>query len=227
MVDQKRSEVSEAMWTVEYELGEPAIEGRAISTAAVEKMFDRQLGEAQGGDGELLIFEQPAGQMEAREARYVTGVDWAKERDWTVITTWRIDCRPMRLVAFERCQRLPWPVMIGKFEARQRMYRSAGVHDACGIGNVVEDYIRAENVQGIELLGQARHDAFTEYIVAIERDELKSPRIEFMRSEHLYVRRDDLWTSSRLVHQWVPRLSCVQAPRRRTYSGQRGGSHRG
>jgi hypothetical protein len=70
-----------------------------------------------------------------RELRH--GSDWAKKKDWTVITPLRIDVHPARLVALERTGRLDWPTMVGKFEERVRRYGGGAAHDMTGIGGVI------------------------------------------------------------------------------------------
>lgn len=179
------------MFEIEYNLGEPSIEGRAINTAAVRRLFDPELGSFEGRDGEYIEAEPPHG-----GARYVTGTDWAKKQDWTVISTWIREPHRLRLVAFERCHRLPWPVMIKKFTDRMARYPGLGAHDATGIGNVVDDYARGQGVYPVELYGRFRHGLFSEHVAAIERDEFAAPDIAFMRDEYLYCRTKDLYDSS-------------------------------
>ena len=118
-VDTKRGEVTHTMWDVEYELGEPSPEARAIMPAAVRAMFDRSLGEYEGKLYEYIEAEAPVA-----GATYAHGADWAKSVDFTEIVTLRTDIKPARLVAYERMQRLPWPQMVKRFEDRQIRYGS-------------------------------------------------------------------------------------------------------
>lgn len=189
-VERKRVEMTRAMWDVEIELQEPAIEGRAVITDAVVRMFDPEMGEHNGLEGEYLEFEEPDHFFGG--GRYVTGVDWAKSKDWTIITTWRVDCNPMRLVAFERLGRRPWPDMIERLNVRHGRFQGAVAHDATGLGTVVADYVSCP-VEDIIMVGRPRHDLFSEYIGAIERDELRAPRVKWMYDEHRYCARDDLF----------------------------------
>jgi hypothetical protein len=185
-IDSKRGEVTAAMWAAEYDLQEPSPEGRAILTEKVDLCFKKDLGEFEGKLGEPCIIEKPV-----KGATYATGADWAKKKDFTVIDTFRTDVRPMRRVAWIRLGRMPWPMMIAKFDERVKLYPGPACHDATGIGDVVDDYQTA-NAEGVILMGQARGDAFTAYIAAIEGEAIESPKIRYCEGEHRYCTNDDL-----------------------------------
>jgi hypothetical protein len=174
----KRKTVPAEMWDKEYELQEPDPGARAINPEAVERMFKRELGEWKGRIDERVVIESPR-----TGAKYATGADWAKERDFTVITTWRYDCRPARLVAFERTQRRPWPDMVGRFNKRLKEYPGDAAHDATGLGNVVADLL-THDAEHLTLSGRTRHDLLSEYVSAIENDELEAPMVDYMYQEH-------------------------------------------
>src|SRR5207245_2858256 len=70
---------------------------------------------------------------------YVIAADWAKEQDFTVISVWRTDEEKMRLVAYVRAQRFPWPVMVGWYNELMAEYQAKGIHDGTGVGGVVND----------------------------------------------------------------------------------------
>jgi hypothetical protein len=183
-----RKRVPANMWDTEYELQEPSAEGRAIQQEAVEWSFDPTIGNYEGRENFCLVIETPD-----EMGNYVTGVDWAKEQDWTVIVTYKIDT-PWRLVAFERCARLPWPVMVNKVNARLEKYGGALVHDATGLGNVINDLLE-HKCHGELLVGRNRLDLFSEYIAALENRELIAPRIDYMYREHKYCLNDDIFGS--------------------------------
>lgn len=185
----KRSEVTQAMWEIEYDLQEPVAEGRAIITDNVRAMFDAGLGTFAGAAGRYLEFEAPE-----KGARYVTGADWAKENDWTVILTMRVDVYPYRVVAFERRRREQWPKMVGRYDKRCQRYRGKNAHDKTGIGSVVHDYSKSPG-HGVLLTGARRKSIFSNYVAAIEDDAIVCPNIEWMRGEHEYVKTDDLFGS--------------------------------
>lgn len=188
-VEEKRNDTSAAMWEVEYDLQEPVAEGRAIITEWVDSTFDSHLGDFKGNVGEYIEIEEPQ-----RGARYATGADWAKEQDYTVIVTWRTDVRPYKLVAFERRQREPYPRMVGRFDKRVRRYRGKALHDATGLGTVIDDYKRSKS-GGVKMVGSRRKALFSNYIAALEDGAFIAPDIEWMRNEHKYVEVNDLYGS--------------------------------
>jgi len=191
-VEAKRKDVTAAMWEAEYDLQDPSPESRAIAPEKVKQMFKRELGEYAGYNGELIIAEPPQ-----ENAQYATGADWAKKQDWTVIITLRTDCDPYRVVAFERCGRLPWPVMVGKYTKRIETYSGQSAHDQTGLGDVIGDYMWADS-EGVIMAGRKRSDMLSNYISAIERGEIVSPHIDFMHGEHLYTSVDDVYGSGHL-----------------------------
>lgn len=182
----KRKEVTAAMFAAEYDLQEPSPEDRAILPEKIDQCFKAELGEYVGKLNEEIIVEPPE-----TGARYATGCDWAKKSDFTIIDTWRIDCKPFRRVAWQRTGRLPWPMMIAKFDARCKRYPGNACHDATGLGDVVEDYQTA-GAKPVILTGQTRSDTFTQYIAAIENGAIVSPRIRHCENEHRYCTNDDL-----------------------------------
>lgn len=185
-IESKRGEVTQSMWKAEYDLQEPSPEDRAIMPEAVDRCFLKELGEYEGRMGEEVVIEKPE-----TGAKYATGADWAKKKDFTVIDTFRVDVRPMRRVAWVRVGRMPWPMMIAKFDARVAKYPGTACHDATGLGDVVGDYQEA-NARGVILSGQTRYDVFTKYIAAIEGDHIRSAAIKYCEGEHRYCTNDDL-----------------------------------
>lgn len=185
-IESKRGEVSAAMWAAEYDLQEPSPEDRAILPEKVDALFRRDLGVFEGRLYEYIEIEEPQ-----RGAMYATGADWAKSKDWTIITTLRTDTRPMRCVAWERRGRESYPDMIARFDQRVKRYGGSAAHDATGLGDVVDDY-QSVGAQGVKLVGQVRDDIFSQYITAIENGSIEYPLIAFTEGEHRYVTRNDL-----------------------------------
>lgn len=217
-IERKRLEVTEVQWSVEYDHQEPSPESRAIRPESVEKMFDKLLGYWKGGNQEYIEVEPPVrvckvcleetkdletktcpacGEKELENAKYSTGADWARKKDWTVITSLRTDVTPIRLVAFERCGRLPWPVMIGKFDDRLERYPGRAAHDGTGLGDVVDGYQKGE-AESVMMVGRARADMLSEYISAIERGEIVAPMIDFMHDNHKFASVDDVYKQGHL-----------------------------
>lgn len=188
-VDRKRQEMTAAQWEAEVEGQEPSPESRAIMPQAVGAMFRTDLGRYHGAVGEYIEAEPPV-----EGATYAHGADWAKAQDFTEIVTLRTDTRPMRLVAYERLQRLPWPVMVARLDARRRRYGGESLHDKTGLGDVVDGYLE-EAADGFLLVGKARSDLFSEWVNAIENGQVVSPYIESLEAQYRYCRVEDLYGS--------------------------------
>jgi len=191
MVERKRSDVSAEMWRVEFELQEPSVGNRAFDSSAVAKMFSLRPGEmfksAARAELERYEFEKPE-----RAAEYVIGADWAKEQDYTVISVWRCERRPVRLVYYYRAHRRPYPVMIGEFNRLKKAYNARGIHDGTGLGNVVNDYIEGRAVNFV-MVGRERDDLLSEYVAAVERGDVRAPMVFSAYTAHLYATIEDLY----------------------------------
>ena len=205
-IARKREEVSAHMFAVEYDLQEPAIGNRAFITEAVQDMFSlgqEWLEVPKKTESEQYTFEEPT-----RHGEYVTAADWAKERDRTVIVTMRTDCYPWRVVAYSRTFRKPYPFMIKLMNERVAKYGGRAIHDATGLGNVVSDYLDAR-VKGFIMSGRARDDMLTEYIAAVEKGDIVSPKIKSAYVEHLYASNEDMYGGGKDAH--LPDTVCAFA----------------
>lgn len=213
-VDRKRSEIAKVMWESEYELGEPSIEGRVLDTESVERCFDRDLGQ-----GEVTNWTDPmietllADSKIAKSLLFVTGVDWAKEQDRTIISTFMVDKVSGRwtCVAWSAMSRMPWPVMVAAAEERLRKFPGGFAHDSTGLGNVIADYfdpslrrrfnrVFADRIMGS---GRSRQDLFSNYISAIENDLIRYPRLTIPYNEHRFCTWDDLFGSGHAPDSFV------------------------
>lgn len=200
-IERKRSEIPAQMWKNEYDILEPNFEGRAIDEAAVEKMFDPEWDVVEGREGFYYQFLKPRDDRD-----YVTGVDWAKMQDFTVITTWDTTVLPWKLAAFERINRRPWPDMIARLNKRWEMYGGQVVSDSTGIGNVVNDYIefprgaRRQDLTEITFAGRVRSEMVTEVVQAVENGDLLAPRVRSMYDEFRFVTPADLYNVGSTAH---------------------------
>lgn len=207
-VDLKRTQVDNNTWQAEYEGQEPVVEGRAFLPNNIETMFDIELGDYIGQDGEEIEVEPPVA-----KAWYAHGADWAKDRDWTVIVTLRVDTTPATVVAFQRLGRMEWPQMIDVLDRRVAKYGGAGYADATGIGNVVQDFLSPESKRKIKpflMVGRERDQMLTQYIADVEHDAIKSPRIQYAYTEHKYARRVDMYGGQSVAHH-LPDTVCAFA----------------
>lgn len=214
-IDRAKSVVSELMWQTEYDLQEPSFGGRAIDTDAVERAFDPNLG-VFTGDKAVMAPPTPG-------RHYITAVDWAKSRDQTIISTFDTTERPWRLVAWTKVSKLPWPVLVQRAIDQWRLYGDKFVHDATGVGAAAHDLIEENvtsaefhRVHGVVMGGGRNRDAlYTEYIAAIEHDDIVYPRIDLAYREHLYVTPEDLFTSKGHVPDTVVSGALAWAERNR------------
>lgn len=192
-VERKRNEVTQQMWDAEYDLQEPSSDDRAIDTAAVERMFSETHGQFPGSLGSEEQYEAPAFAGE-----YATGCDWAKSKDYLINVTMRTDQFPYRWVAFKRDGRRPWPVMVEDFNERVKAYNNSNAaHDATGIGGVIDDLLTVD-AEGLLLQGRTRSTLLSEYIKAIENDEIRAPHVEWAYGEHKYATYKDVYGTGHL-----------------------------
>lgn len=198
----KRQQVTSHMWEIEYDLQEPAFDGRAITSEKVDLCFNPERGTYEGDMNEWIQYMPPA-----KNTYYITGVDWAKEHDFTVIRTFMIDQKGLHSkdniprwieVSFLRTGRKPWPEMISDVMRVIHSYPGMLVHDATGIGNVLQDMIEERklslsSVVPITLHGENKTTILNDWVMAIERHQVESPRIEFSYNEHKYATIADLF----------------------------------
>jgi hypothetical protein len=189
-VERKKREIPAHMWRVEYELGEPSIEGRVFGEEDMEFMFDATEGRKAGAASEMIEIEKPV-----RAGTYVTGIDWAKETDWTIISTWRTDCSPWRRASWCRVGRMSYQAIIAIANRRLVEYGGVLVHDSTGIGNVISDFLTHDKklTRDVSMVGSRRVEMFNDYIAAVEQRSFKSCMIDYAHSEHKYLTLDDLF----------------------------------
>ena len=110
----------------------------------------------------------------------------------TIIIVLRTDVFPNRIVAYVNLVRMPYPDMFAIYTALVERYQADAAHDATGLGTVADDYVEEQTID-VSLVGVRRTSIFSEYIVAIENEEIVGPRIAYMYSEHKYVTAGDLF----------------------------------
>ncbi len=206
-IDEKRASIPKQMWETEYELNEPSIGNRAFDTPSVDRMYslphtpDPENPDAGGyirgkemKDFEEFVYENPL-----RGAEYVAAADWAKEKDYTVITVGRVDVKPFRVVYYMKVNRRPYPQMVGFFNKAVERYRAKAIHDSTGVGVMVDDYVNS-NVQGFTMTGEKRDAMLTEYVSAVENDVWRMPRIPSSYIAHKYAQVGDLYSRKEGFH---------------------------
>lgn len=126
-------------------------------------------------------------------ARYAAGADWGKTRDRTEVVVLRTDVRPYRLVAYVNQRRRPYPEMFGTFNELVARFWAVSAHDATGgLGTAAEDYMEFDTID-VKMLGEERRELFNDWIVGVEADRVRSPRIAHVHGAHRYCRHDDLY----------------------------------
>ena len=198
-IEEKKRQIPAEMWRVEYELGEPSIGNRAFDSNKVEDTFSLPVpSEAQtvkiAKDYEQYKLDQPR-----QDREYVIGADWAKAQDFTVITVWDVTTRPITLVYYLRMRRRPYPVMIEAFNKLMKKYHAEAIHDATGLGGVVADYVDSK-ARGFLMTGAQRDNMLSEYISAVENDQVRCARINSMYKAHLYCSVEDVYSRGKEFH---------------------------
>lgn len=216
-IAEKKASIPQEMWRVEYELGEPSIGNRAFVTEFVDKTFTLDvapISEKVYRDFEELVFEEPI-----RDAKYVAAADWAKESDYTVIMVARVDKHPREVVYYLKVNRQPYPVMIRYFHEAIKKYHAMAIHDATGLGNVINDLMEDMGIPARKFImsGTKRADMLTEFVSSIEKDSWRAPKrlmhspggLKSAYSEMKFCRVGDLYSSAMEYH--LPDSVCAWA----------------
>jgi hypothetical protein len=205
-IEEKKRQIPAEMWRVEYELGEPSIGNRAFDSEAVERTFSLPV----ESDWQKVLKDYEEYRFEGyRDDReYVIAADWAKAQDFTVISVLDVTHLPVRPVYLMRMRRRPYPVMIGEYNRLMKLYNAEGIHDATGLGGVVADYIDAR-AYGFLMTGEKRDNMLSEYISAVENDQVRSPRIQSFYKAHLYCSVEDVYSRGKEFH--LPDEVCSMA----------------
>jgi hypothetical protein len=210
LIERKRREVSAERWRVEYDLGEPSIGNRAFGSEHIEAMFiepdserGRELWPITDPNEYTLRnskeYQEYCFEQYRTDRDYVISADWAKERDWTVISVVDATYAPAKVVYWVRFHHLPWPVMVKKFNDLMTKYRAQGIHDATGVGNMVNDYVD-DRALGFVMSGEKRDNMLYDYIAAVENGKVVAPRIKEMYRAHLYASTEDMFSRAKEFH---------------------------
>lgn len=205
-VEQKKREVSRERWRVEYDLGEPSIGNRAIDSEAVEKMFSLKTPKPIKITRDYEEYEYEAPKL---DRDYVIAADWAQAVDFTVISVWDVTFQPIQCVYYQRMNRRPYPIMVGAYNKALKRYRAQGIHDATGVGNMVKDYLEGQHIRNFVMAGRERDHMLSDFVSAVERGQLLSPRIPSFYRETLYASVEDLYAKGKDYH--LPDSVCSAA----------------
>jgi len=114
----------------------------------------------------------------------------------------------MKRVYYLRMRRRPYPVMIEYFNKIMRTYNADAIHDATGLGNVVQDYLDTR-ARGFLMTGAKRDNMLSEYVSAVENDKVRSPRIQSAYKATLYCSVEDMYSRAKEFH--LPDEVCADA----------------
>lgn len=196
-IEQKKREVSAERWRVEYDLGEPSIGNRAFDSEAVERMFSlgtETISQKVAKDYEEYLFDDFRFDRD-----YVISADWAKAEDFTVISVLDVTYLPVKVVYWVKMRRRPYPVMVDKYNKLMKKFNAEGIHDATGLGGVVADYLD-QRARGFLMTGANRDNMLSEYVSAVENDNVRAPRIKYFYRDHLYASVEQLYSRGKEFH---------------------------
>ena len=80
-----------------------------------------------------------------------------------------------------------------------KRYKGYAAHDGTGLGDVVHDLLTV-TAEAVIMVGITRSSLLSEYVAAIENDELIAPRIKFMYDSHKKASVADLYEAGRKHH---------------------------
>lgn len=176
-------------------------EEECLSDECEYRWDDWGVGDPEVGEGEDELCPE-CGEVRgmAGSPEYANGADWARKKDYTVIVTFRIDCYPAKLVAFERRHRETWPSMVGRFEKRCERYPGDDAHDGTGLGDVIDGYLEGVDAESVWMSGKTRAEMLSNYVIAIEAGEMVAPFIKWMYNSHRLASQGDVFGSGKDVH---------------------------
>lgn len=114
------------------------------------------------------------GQQPAWPGRsYVTTVDVGRRRDATVINTFDSSALPYQRVAFDRLERVPYPIIQGAIESRVRAYPGATWVESNGVGDPVIENL-AVPVQPFLTTARSKTQALQSLQLLFERSGMRA-----------------------------------------------------
>jgi hypothetical protein len=194
-IESVRKTVSSETFEREYNNQEPHGEGKIWKDEDIDFMFDRSLGEFKGKPNEICRIQNPH-----PELTFYHGADWAKKKDSTIITTFlkRPDGNPDLMANWLRLEKMKWDDQAAKFNEIVKDYGGSSAHDITGVGDVVNDLLTHESTPVDFRARKKIRDMLTDYVIAIERREIKAPFIEHAYYEHKYATYEQLYDTDHL-----------------------------
>ena len=192
-IDRKKSEMTTLDWMNEVELSRPESGDLIFDPETIEGLFVPTYGKFTDKVGYDYVFFTPDPRFD-----FSHGTDWAKERDFTVITSF-VESRsgPDLLAAWCMRQKEPWPTMIEHHNRRVREYGGPSILDATGIGNVIKDFVTVPH-EGWEFSNRKKtHEMYSNFIVACESGEYALPEIPYLKKKFETLTRAQVYEAKR------------------------------
>jgi len=114
------------------------------------------------------------------KAKYVIGLDLAKEQDFTVITVMDGDGRVFKVLRF---QKVDYKIQVERVVEQSKLWNACVVIDKANVGNVIQELLRAEGLQ-VHAVDMNSHDVKTSLIQQLQLGfETKSIKLIDPKSE--------------------------------------------
>ena len=170
----ERNKYTVQQWAAEYECD-------FVGSGEAVFSHDAIVGAGGGAVGE---------QAPIAQHRYMTSVDIGRRQDATVINTFDITARPYQRVAHERIERLSYPLIQQKIEARSRRYPGTLWIESNGVGDPVIENLNVPS-RPFVTTAKSKVQALQSLALLLERGDLKATWTTQERYELTIYRYDD------------------------------------
>ena len=165
----------------QYYLAQFVDSGRVFPTPKINKEIWK---EAYYQDGQEEFWIHP----DAHKMRIVAGCDWAKKKDYTVLTVWDYSKRPFQCVGFLRMNGKRYTKQVIDIVKFLRKYNACDLllHDQTGIGEVIEDLLSVVpglHFRGVIFTNNSKSYLVNDLVAGMEREEIEFPWWEELQNE--------------------------------------------
>lgn len=191
----KKAQLSEAQWEVEFENKGPQSGTRLFDETMLKSLFQRRLGEFSGVENQWYKYSPDPSKL----ARHYHGADWARDLHWTVLHTLQKVNMGYQTVAWYRTNHKPYPIICGEVASHVKKFKGPLCHDETGVGKALDDILIVNeklNRNNVLPMDWSRQKLVKEaagyYQYAVQNEEICGPHIQFAYSEHEYLTEDML-----------------------------------
>ena len=116
---------------------------------------------------------------------YILGVDLARTQDWTVICV--LDAQEKRVVAWDRFNKIDWPVQKDRIAGMARGYRAPIMIDATGIGDPIYQDLQAMGIKVMpyKFTAESKRNLVNNLAIVLEQKGIRYPAIQELINELL------------------------------------------